>query len=89
MKDWHLLLLSVGIVMIEVVYTIPLLILEYVTGDTRLETDDENPSFINASELLKAEIFLCYMNPRFKHHGTNRIVSCDVTHQKFTRRWPF
>ena len=50
MKDWHLLLLSAGIVMIEVVYTFPLLILNYVMGEARFEIDDENPSFINASE---------------------------------------
>lgn len=52
-KDKYLLLLSVGIVMIEVVYVIPLPILTYVRGDTRLEIDSENPSFINASFIAK------------------------------------
>ena len=52
MKDWHLLLLSVGIVLIDVVYTIPLLVLVYVIGDATLEIDYEKPSFINVSELI-------------------------------------
>ena len=47
MKDKYLFLLSVGIVMIEVVYVIPLLILTYVNGDVRLQPDSENPSFTN------------------------------------------
>ena len=46
-KDWHLLLLSAGIVMIDVVYIIPLLTLIYVMGSARLELDTENPSFKN------------------------------------------
>ena len=52
MKDWHLLLLSVGIVLIDVVYTIPLLVLVYVIGDATLEIDYEKLSFINVSELI-------------------------------------
>ena len=51
-KDWHLLLLSTGILMIEIVYVIPLLVLNYVKGEARFETDSENPSVKNASELL-------------------------------------
>ena len=51
-KDWHLLFLSAGIVMIEVVYVVPLLMLIYVMGDARFETDYENPSFINARKLI-------------------------------------
>ena len=51
-KDWQLLLLSAGIVMIDVAYVIPLLILNYVMGDAMFETDYENPLFKNASELL-------------------------------------
>lgn len=50
-KDWHLLLLSVGIIMIDVVYIIPLLTLIYVMGSGKLEIDIENPSFTNVSGL--------------------------------------
>ena len=51
MKDWHLLLLSAGIIMIEVIFTIPLLTLTFVNGDARLIRDSENPTFINVSLL--------------------------------------
>ena len=54
-KDWHLLLLSAGIVMIEVVYVIPVLTVDYVTGETTLEADDENPSFTNASNYFQCD----------------------------------
>lgn len=40
-------LLSFGIIMIEVLYTTPLLMLNYVKGDAWLETDYENPTFKN------------------------------------------
>ena len=61
MKDWHLLLLAAGIVMIQVVYLIPLLILIYVMGGARFETDDENPSYINASDSI---IMICLSEPK-------------------------
>lgn len=51
-KDWHLLLLSIGIVMIDVVCVGPLLILNYVYGDTWYEPDYENPPSINVSDYL-------------------------------------
>ena len=52
MKDWHLLLLAIGIIMIDVLCVGPLLILNYVYGDTWYEPDYENPPSINASDSL-------------------------------------
>ena len=49
-QDWHLLLLSAGIILIEVIFTIPLLTLTFVNGDARLIRDSENPTFINVSQ---------------------------------------
>ena len=49
-QDWHLLLLSAGIILIEVIFTIPLLTLTFVNGDARLIRDSENPTFINVSK---------------------------------------
>lgn len=48
-KDWHLLLLPIGIVMIDVVCVAPLLVLNYVYGDTWYEPDYENPPSINVT----------------------------------------
>ena len=44
-------LLSAGIIMIEVLFTIPLLMLTYVNGDSRIIRDSENPTFINVSHM--------------------------------------
>ena len=48
-QDWHLLLLSAGIILIEVIFTIPLLTLTVVNGDARISRDNENPTFTNVS----------------------------------------
>ena len=32
-QDWHLLVLAVGIIMIEITYTIPILAVIYINGD--------------------------------------------------------
>ena len=45
-------LLSAGIISIEVIFTIPLLTLTVVNGDARLIRDSENPTFINVSDIL-------------------------------------
>ena len=52
LKDWHLILMSVGIISIEVLFTIPLLTLTYVNGDSIIIRDSENPAFINVSVQL-------------------------------------
>ena len=62
-QDWHLLLLAAGIVMIEVLFTIPLLSLTFVNGDARLIRDSENSAFTNVSrvrvfqKILRLSIF--------------------------------
>ena len=48
-QDWQLLLLAAAIVAVEVVFTIPLLTLTSVEGDTRYTRDSENPTFVNVS----------------------------------------
>ena len=45
-------LLSACIIMIEVIYSVPLLIMTYVNGDAMLEKDLENPTFTNASDIV-------------------------------------
>ena len=51
-QDWHLLLLSAGIILIEIIFTIPLLTLTVVNGDARIVRDSENPTFTNVSGAL-------------------------------------
>ena len=45
-------LLSACIIMIEAIYSIPLLIMTYVNGDAMLAKDLENPTFTNASIIV-------------------------------------
>ena len=47
MKDWLLLLVSIDIVMIDVVFVGPLLVLNYVYGDSWYEPNYENPPSTN------------------------------------------
>ena len=47
MKDWHLLLLASGIILIDLTYIIPLLALSYANGDTRIDIDKRRPIFTN------------------------------------------
>ena len=49
MKDWQLLLLAAGIIAIEVAYTIPLLVLIHINGDTGAVIDESRPPFTNVS----------------------------------------
>ena len=50
MQDWHLLILSAGIIMIEVIFTVPPLTLTLLNGDAaKLITDNENPMYTNVS----------------------------------------
>ena len=49
MKDWQLLLLAAGIIAIEVAYTIPLLVLIHINGDTAPVIDESRPPFTNVS----------------------------------------
>ena len=49
MKDWQLLLMAAGIIAIEVVYTIPLLVLIHLNGDTQAVIDESRPPFTNVS----------------------------------------
>ena len=51
MKDRQLLLLAVGIIAIEVAYTIPLLVLIHLNGDTQAVIDESRPPFTNISRL--------------------------------------
>ena len=51
MKDWQLLLLAAGIIAIEVAYTIPLLVLIHLNGDTEIIIDESRPPFTNVSTL--------------------------------------
>ena len=48
-KDWQLLLLAMGIIMIEIIYTIPLLAVIYVNGDTSVVINENSPPFVNVS----------------------------------------
>ena len=52
MKDWLLLLVSIDIVMIDVVFVGPLLVLNYVYGDTWYEPDYESPPSANVCDLF-------------------------------------
>ena len=61
-------LLAVGIVMIEVIFTIPLLTLTYVKGDTRMARDSESPTFINAS-LLYIITMIVQLNNLHVYHS--------------------
>ena len=49
--------MATGIVMIEVVYTIPLLALIYVNGDTQIEINEANPPFTNVSHTIPHEYY--------------------------------
>ena len=88
MKDWHLLLLSAGIVMIEIIFTIPLLTLTIVNGDARTIRDSENPTFINVRQiplLLQCNYYNCFHllnTSSLKEQGytvTHRIISCGLS----------
>lgn len=50
MKDWQLLLMAASIIAIEVAYTIPLLILIHLNGDTEVVIDESRPPFTNVSK---------------------------------------
>jgi uncharacterized protein YlzI (FlbEa/FlbD family) len=52
-QDWHLLLLSAGIILVEIIFTIPLLTLTVVNGDARIVRDSENPTFTNVSATVR------------------------------------
>ena len=52
MKDWQLLLLAAGIIAIEVAYTIPLLVLIHINGDTGIVIDESRPPFTNVSSII-------------------------------------
>ena len=47
MRDWQLLLLATGIIMIEIIFTIPLLAVIYVNGDTSIVINENTPPFVN------------------------------------------
>ena len=89
-KDWQLLLLSAGIVIIEVIFTIPLLTLTYVNGDTRLARDSENPTFINVRPTGFIEYLFNVSDTALLHNSltftqeqgytvTHLIISCGLS----------
>ena len=49
LKDWQLLLMATGIIAVEVIYTIPLLVLIHHNGDTEIVINEDNPPFTNVS----------------------------------------
>ena len=53
-QDWHLLLLSAGIILIEIIFTIPLLTLTVVNGDARIARDSENPTVTNVNATIRS-----------------------------------
>ena len=91
MQDWHLLLLSAGIIMIEVIFTIPLLTLTVVNGDARMARDSENPTFTNVSvaiSYLLNCIFTTFLHGARENFTplqedgytvTHRIITCGLS----------
>ena len=47
LQDWKLLLLAIVIISIEITYTVPLLAIIYINGDTRIVLDERNPPSVN------------------------------------------
>ena len=67
-----MLLLATGIIMIEVIFTIPVLALIYVNGDTQIVIDEARPPFVNVSAVFHLEMFL---------RGSNSNVSRNLEGQ--------
>ena len=80
MKDWDLLLLSASIISIEVIYSIPLLILTYVMGDGSIVEDDEYSTFKNVSDILFSNITsIIYCSQDEGYTVTHVYFSCGIS----------